>query len=100
MRVHDHPIIEQTKGEQVTFTFEGEELTGFKGEPVAAALIANGVKVFRRSTKDDRPRGLFCAIGNCSSCLMEVDGEPNVRTCMKRLEEGMEVQRQEGEGEL
>lgn len=100
MRINDHPILDQTKGEKVTFTFEGEELTGFKGETVAAALIANGVKVFRRSTKDNRPRGLFCAIGNCSSCLMKVDGEPNVRTCMKRLEDGMEVQRQKGEGEI
>ncbi|MBS3792619.1 (2Fe-2S)-binding protein, partial [Candidatus Bipolaricaulota bacterium] len=92
--------LDQKKEEEITFTFEGKELKGFKGETVAAALIANGVRVFRRSTKDNRPRGLFCAIGNCSSCLMKVDGESNVRTCMKRLEEGMEVQRQEGEGEI
>lgn len=100
MRINKHPILDLEREDEITFTFEGKELTGFEGETVAAALVANGVKVFRRSTKDDRPRGLFCAIGNCSSCLMKVDGEPNVRTCMKRLEEGMEVQRQEGEGEI
>lgn len=100
MRISEHPVLKEKRGTKITFTFEGEELTGYEGETVAAALIANGIKVFRHSVKDKRPRGLFCAIGNCSSCLMNVDGKPNVRTCMTPLEEGMEVRRQKGKGEL
>jgi len=100
MRISEHPILEEKRGEEITFTFEGSELTGYEGETVAAALIANGIKVFRHSPKDNRPRGLFCAIGNCSSCLMNVNGKPNVRTCMTQLKQGMEVRRQKGKGKL
>lgn len=82
------------------FTFEGRELEGFEGEPIAAALHAAGVRVLRRSAKLHRPRGFFCAIGNCSSCLMVVDGVPNVRVCVEKLRPGIRVERQEGHGEL
>lgn len=99
-RIDRHPILEFERGRRVEFYFEGEKLQGFEGEPVAAALHAAGVKVLRYSIKKERPRGLFCAIGNCSSCLMRVDGRPNVRTCMEPLREGMRVERQKGKGEL
>lgn len=65
-----------------------------------AALHANGVRVLRRSIKLNRPRGFYCAIGNCSSCLMKVNGEPNVRTCVEKLEQGMVVETQKGKGDL
>ena len=46
----------------------------------------------------DRPRGLFCTIGNCSSCRMTVDGEPNVRICVTKVRAGMTVEEQNGKG--
>jgi predicted molibdopterin-dependent oxidoreductase YjgC len=98
MRVTDHPILTFPERREVRFTFEGCALHGFEGEPIAAALHANGVKVLRHSPKDRRARGFFCAIGNCSSCLMEVDGEPNVRVCVEALQPGMAVNRQPGKG--
>lgn len=98
MRVTEHPILKFPERRQVSFTFEGRALKGFAGEPIAAALHANGVKVLRHSIKDRRPRGFFCAIGNCSSCLMEVDGEPNVRVCVVALRDGMVVNLQVGKG--
>ena len=82
------------------FVFEGKELPGFEGEPIAAALHDAGIFVLRYSLRDHRPQGFFCAIGHCSSCLMEVDGKPNVRVCMEPLKEGMIVKRQKGKGEL
>ncbi len=100
LRISEHPILTFPEPKEVIFTFEGEELKGYEGEPIASALHANGVKVLRRSPRFNRPRGFFCAIGNCSSCLMVVDGEPNVRTCIKELQEGMVVKRQVGKGEL
>lgn len=99
LRVSEHPILTFPERREVIFIFEGEEVKGYEGEPIASALHANGVKVLRRSLRFNRPRGFFCAIGNCSSCLMVVDGEPNVRTCIKELEEGMVVERQIGKGE-
>jgi len=70
-------------------------LYGFDGDTIASALHANGVKKLTISLKYDRPRGFFCGIGKCSSCLMRVDGIPNVRTCIAPLKEGIKVEMQE-----
>lgn len=100
MRVQEHPILTFTRGNKVKFYFDGQEIEGYEGEPVAAALHAAGVRVLRHSHKKNRPRGFYCAIGNCSSCLMVVDGVPNVRTCVEKLRQGMRVETQRGRGEL
>ncbi len=94
MRIKEHPILDFKHDKKVIFTFEGQKMEGYKDEPIAAALVAAGIKVLSYSRKLKRPRGFFCAIGNCSSCLMRVNGIPNVRTCVTRLEEGMVVERQ------
>lgn len=95
MRIKNHPVLKFDNKEEVTFIFEGNEMKGIKGEPIAAALHANNVKVLRH---EHRPRGLFCAIGNCSACLMVVDGEPNVRVCVEKLKDGMVINMQKGKG--
>ncbi len=95
-RSTNHPILEFHKGREVTFTFEGQQLTGYEGETIAAALHAAGVRYLHESAKKHRPRGLFCAIGNCSSCLMKVNGVPNIRVCVEPLREGITVERQMG----
>jgi len=97
MRITEHPVLEFERGKEVTFTYEDQELTGFENETIAAALHANGVRELRH---EHRPRGLFCAIGNCSSCLMEVNGVPNVRVCVEKLVEGMVVKKQIGNGDI
>jgi predicted molibdopterin-dependent oxidoreductase YjgC len=99
-RIEKHPILEFKKGPIVTFHFEGRPIQGHQGEPIAAALHAAGVKVLRHSVKLGRPRGFFCAIGKCSSCLMEVDGVPNVFSCITPVKEGMQVRRQQGRGSI
>jgi len=100
LRIKRHPILDFKKGRKVRFYFEGKSLFGYEGETVAAALIANGVKIMRYSKRDGRPRGLFCAIGRCASCNMVIDGEPNQRACTTLLREGMRVERQRGRGRL
>ena len=100
MRIEEHPILAFEKKTRVEFLFDGQKMWGYEGEPIAAALHANGVKVLRRSIKLNRPRGFYCAIGNCSSCFMTVNGEPNVRTCVTKLEPGMLVETQKGKGDL
>ena len=47
MRIAEHPVLEFPNRNKVTFTFEGRELEGYEGEPIAAALHAAGVRVFR-----------------------------------------------------
>lgn len=99
-RIEEHPILgKQEKGRQVTFTFDGKELHGYEGEPIAAALKAEGVMIHRYTKKEHKPRGIFCAIGRCTDCVMVVNGKPNVRTCVTPLVEGMQVQTQYGVSE-
>jgi len=93
-----HPILEFKRGKKVKFHFEDTELEGYENQPIAAALHAAGIKVLSFSDKYNRPRGFFCAVGKCSSCLMEVNGRPNVMVCMEPLRAGMRVKRQKGEG--
>lgn len=97
MRIAEHPILgTYEKGEEVHFTLDGKDMTGFAGESIAAALKAAGVATHRYTAKEHHARGIFCAIGRCTDCVMIVNGQPNVRTCITPLEEGMQVQTQYG----
>ncbi|HNT04090.1 MAG: (2Fe-2S)-binding protein [Clostridiaceae bacterium] len=100
MRIEQHPIITFNKGRKVQFTFDGKVYEGYEGEPIAAALHDAGIRVLGHTHKLGRPRGFYCAIGNCSSCLMVVDGKPNVRVCVEKLKEGMAVETQIGRGDI
>ncbi len=98
--IKDHPVLDFKHNAKVTFTFDGSKMEGFEGEPIAMALHANGVRVYRETPEMKRPRGFFCAIGKCSSCFMVVDGTPNVRTCITPLKAGMKVETQHGKGKV
>ena len=81
-------------GRPVTFTFAGRTIAAVEGQSIAAALYASGMRVFSRSFKYHRARGLFCVSGDCPNCLMQVDGRPNVRTCIEPVCQGQVVQAQ------
>ena len=99
-RIKAHPILEFRRGKRVKFYFEDREIEAYEGETVAAALQANGIRVLRYTPHANRPAGLFCAVGKCSSCLMEIDNVPNVRSCMTKVKEGMHVRRQNKSGDV
>ena len=42
----------------------------------------NGIMVHRHTAKLHEPRGIYCGIGQCTDCVMTVNGKPNVRTCI------------------
>jgi predicted molibdopterin-dependent oxidoreductase YjgC len=99
-RILEHPIlgkIEERK--KITIYLDDKKIPAFEGEPIAAALAAAGTKVFRLTSEKNEPRGIFCAIGRCTDCVMTVNGEPNVRTCVTLAREGMKVETQKGLGE-
>lgn len=97
MRISNHPVLNRfEKGKRVFFEYDGKRLEGYEGEPIAIALKANGVMIHRYTSKNHEPRGMFCAIGRCTDCVMIVDGKPNVRTCITPLAEGMKVETQYG----
>ena len=92
--------LEQQRGERidrsrpVSFTFAGWKVTGFEGDTIASAAFAAGKRVFSRSFKYHRPRGLMCCSGHCPNCQMTVDGVPNVRVCTEPIREGAVVEGQ------
>jgi len=98
MRIENHPVLTFQRGEKVTFFYNGQEVEGYTTETIAAALHAAGIRRLGHSSELHRPRGLFCAIGNCSSCFMTVDGEPNTRICVTKVRAGMRVEEQHGKG--
>jgi len=79
----------------VRFTWNGEQMTGYEGEMVSAALFANGIHIFGHHHKDSSPQGIFCANGQCSQCMVIADGLA-VKSCMFPLKEGMMIESVEG----
>lgn len=73
------------------FYVDGRATSAFLGESIAAALLANGVRVFRRTPRLRMARGLFCGMGVCYECVVAVEGRPSVRACMTRVEAEMRV---------
>ena len=95
MRIQKHPIIDFIWEKPVSFTYNDEEFSGYETDCIAAALHANKVKTFSKSLLYQRDRGFFCGIGKCSSCLMTVNGIPNVRTCIAPLTNKVVVESQD-----
>ena len=93
-RLPGHPAQRVDRARPVTFTFAGRTIPAFGGDTVGSALHAAGVRILSRSFKYHRPRGLLCGAGRCASCLVQVDGVPNVRACMEPVRPGMVVRAQ------
>ena len=75
---------------------DGKTIQTKKGERIVVALIANGIRINRYTVKKKEPRGIFCGIGQCTDCIMTVNGKPNVRTCVTPVEDGMIIDTQYG----
>ena len=81
-----------------TVTIDGGALAARPGQTIAAILMTAGVRSFRTTRRGQRPRGLFCGIGVCFDCLVILNGTPNVRACVTRVEDGDVIETQEGTG--
>src|SRR5215467_10394733 len=73
----------------VRFQFDWKEIEARPGETIAVALLAAGIQALRTTDRKEEPRGIFCNMGVCFDCLVEVDGYPNVRACQTIVQEGM-----------
>jgi hypothetical protein len=91
-RLNHHPLLGTLpQADEVAFTLDGRHVSGRAGEPILAALLASGVRVCRTMPRSGEARGGYCLVGRCTDCLMQVDGEPNVRTCLTPLRAGIRV---------
>jgi sarcosine oxidase subunit alpha len=84
-------LIDRTR--LITFSFDGTHYTGFAGDTLASALLAGGVKLFGRSFKYHRPRGLLSAGSEEPNALVELGHgayrEPNTRATMVEIFNGL-----------
>ena len=94
MRLGAQPgeVIDRTR--EVHFTWNGTAHRGCAGDTIASALAADGVRVFSRSFKYHRPRGLLTASFHEPGCMVQVGDEPNVRGAHRLVADGMDVRAQ------
>ena len=93
--LQDHPILSIQRGARIHFTWGKKEYNAYETDTIASALIANGIQIFQHHAKDHAPQGIFCANGQCSQCLVLVDGSPR-KACMEPIREGMQLEPLEG----
>ena len=94
-RIKQHPILRIPEVDEIIFYWQGQKLVAQKGETIASALFAHGIRVFGHHPRDHSPQGLFCANGQCSQCMVLANGKP-LKSCMELVEENMEVAPMEG----
>ena len=97
MRLEEGGLIDRDR--PVGFVFDGRAYTGFLGDTLASALLANGVRLVGRSFKYHRPRGILSAGSEEPNALMEVGigaarSEPNTRATVQELYEGLVAESQ------
>jgi len=97
-RLDNLPTLRINPEQRIPFNYAGKSYQGLAGDTIAAALYANGTRVFSRSLKYHRPRGLYSLDGECSNTCMAVNGIPNVRTETTQLKSGMTVSAQNVRG--
>ena len=81
-----------TAEQEIQFRFEGGEVRSAAGVSLASALASAGEYGLRCASDDDM-RGMFCGIGVCQECLVEIAGQGRVRACMTLVSESMDVRR-------
>ena len=93
MRLAAQPgeVIDRTR--PVQFSWNGRQVTGFAGDTIVSALAAAGERVFSRSMKYHRPRGVLTASYHDPGCMVQVGDEPNVRGAHRLVSGGIVARR-------
>jgi sarcosine oxidase subunit alpha len=90
-RLNEGGLLERSRA--FGFDFDGLAMSGFAGDTLASALLANGQVLFGRSFKYHRPRGLFTAGSEEPNALVELRTherqEPNTKATTVELYDGL-----------
>jgi sarcosine oxidase, subunit alpha len=97
-RLDNLPTLRIDPSKKQSFSYKGSTYYGFEGDSVATALYANYFRIYSRSLKYHRPRGLYSLDGECSNTMMNIDGVPNLNTEKTLLSQGMVVKEQNVKG--
>src|SRR5215472_11216515 len=91
MRLPAQPGEVINRAEPLEFTWNGRAFGGYAGDTIVSALAAAGERVFSRSLKYHRPRGLLTASYHDPGCMVQVGDEPNVRGAHRLAAGGLVV---------
>ncbi|MDB6091626.1 MAG: soxA [Gammaproteobacteria bacterium] len=95
-RLSDTGLIDRSR--LLSFEFDGKRYTGFRGDTLASALLAAGVRLVGRSFKYHRPRGILTAGSEEPNALVELRSrarrEANTRATVAELFEGLNARSQ------
>ncbi|MBI9045668.1 MAG: FAD-dependent oxidoreductase [Anaerolineaceae bacterium] len=95
-RIDNHPILSKDPYvKTIEFFWNGESFSAKSGEMISSALFAQGIRIFGHHPKDGSPQGIFCANGQCSQCMVLVNGQ-TMKACMTPVESGMQVKPLDG----
>ncbi|MGW0838122.1 sarcosine oxidase subunit delta family protein [Streptomyces prunicolor] len=103
-----HPFRHPTHGRihrdtPLTFTFDGTEYQGYKGDTLASALLANGIIQTGTSIKLGRPRGIFTAGVEEPNAVIQIEApfpEPMLPATTIELYDGLVATSLPGQGRL
>ncbi|MEE9503680.1 MAG: (2Fe-2S)-binding protein [Thermodesulfobacteriota bacterium] len=65
------------RGKSFEIEVDGEKVLAYKGETIAAALLAAGKRTCHLTKIKKQPRGIYCGMGICMGCTMVVNGRPH-----------------------
>ena len=86
------------RGKPLSFRFDGQHYTGFSGDTLASALLANNVRLVGRSFKYHRPRGILTAGSEEPNALVTIGSgaseDPNCRATTTELFDGLKAKSQ------
>ncbi len=93
-RIVHHPVLDHLENKpKISFTFDGKTYTGYEGDTIASALLANGIRKLRVHEESGTPRGIYCNIGHCYECRVTVNKQPGIRACMTEIKTDMIIDR-------
>ncbi|WP_426570037.1 sarcosine oxidase subunit delta family protein [Streptomyces canus] len=91
------------RDEPLRFTFDGTQYTGYRGDTLASALLANGVVQTGTSIKLGRPRGIFSAGVEEPNAVVQIEApfpEPMLPATTVELYDGLVASSLPGQGRL
>lgn len=93
--MHNQKMGNISTAECVTIIVDEQHVQVPEGISVAAAVLghAHAGETYTHPV-DKSPRAPYCLMGVCFECLMEINGERDVQSCLVTVQEGMVVKRQ------
>ncbi|WP_286237886.1 sarcosine oxidase subunit alpha [Neptuniibacter halophilus] len=89
------------RSKPLKFSYNGKNYSGFQGDTLASAMLANGIDIVGRSFKYSRPRGIVAAGAEEPNAVLQLGATeatqvPNVRATQQELFDGLVSQSTNG----